>query len=299
MLLNACVAPAIIEQSTPTPKLTYPQTTSVSIYTLSVNVSPSGAGFVSPPGGNYESGLQVTLTATPTSGYVFDYWDGAAASSSPTVTITIGSNKSATAHFKAVVAQITTTPTPKPTQTITTTPIPAQTSTPTSTTTPTPTPTPTTSPITSKAELIQFLTTNFSTCQTSLGSTTFTFDVIENNTITDPYDYWILVDYDVQFFYDVQYSNKITTAQANQVCGELKAFQEKLARAVITAAPDKKLYGGYNHSWYTYPTIKVDLNVLRYYSWVNYSPDSILTSYEDAKISGFSWWPLIDDTLAR
>jgi hypothetical protein len=95
-------------------------------YSLSVNVSPSGSGSVSPPGGKYESGLQVTLTATPASGYTFDYWDGAASSSSPTTTIIINSNKNTTAHFKIVVT--TTTPTqtptttPKPTQTPTTTP---------------------------------------------------------------------------------------------------------------------------------------------------------------------------------
>jgi hypothetical protein len=59
----------------------------------------------------------VTLTATPASGYAFDYWDGAASGSSPTVTITMNSDKSTTAHFKAVE-----TPTPKPTQTPTPTP---------------------------------------------------------------------------------------------------------------------------------------------------------------------------------
>ena len=39
------------------------------------------AGSVSPSGGEYESGLQITLTATPASGYTFDYWDGAASGS--------------------------------------------------------------------------------------------------------------------------------------------------------------------------------------------------------------------------
>jgi beta-lactamase superfamily II metal-dependent hydrolase len=71
-------------------------------YTLSVSVNPPQAGSVSPSGGKYKSGLQITLTATPTSGYTFDYWDGAASGSSNTVTITMNSNKTITARFKVV-----------------------------------------------------------------------------------------------------------------------------------------------------------------------------------------------------
>jgi len=100
MFLGACAAP-----------VTTPE------YTLSVSVSPSGAGSVSPPGGKYESGLQVTLTATSTSGYTFDYWDGAASGSSHTVTITMDSNKSTTAHFKALTSASSPNPTPAPTPT--------------------------------------------------------------------------------------------------------------------------------------------------------------------------------------
>jgi hypothetical protein len=49
--------------------------TETTTYTLSVSISPTGAGSVYPTGGEYESGLQVTLTATPASGYAFDCWD--------------------------------------------------------------------------------------------------------------------------------------------------------------------------------------------------------------------------------
>ena|GEM_PF-3685845 len=71
-------------------------------YTLTTYVSPSGAGSVSPPGGQYESGVQITLTATPASGYTFDYWEDLASSSSNTVTITMNAHKAITAHFKVV-----------------------------------------------------------------------------------------------------------------------------------------------------------------------------------------------------
>ena len=67
--------------------------TPIPTYILSVSVNPPQAGSVSPASGEYKSGEQVTLTATPASGYTFDYWDGAASGSSNTVTITMNSNK--------------------------------------------------------------------------------------------------------------------------------------------------------------------------------------------------------------
>jgi len=69
-------------------------------HTLSVSVTPSGAGSVSPSGGEYESGVQVTLTASPASGYTFDYWSGSASGTIPIVTVTIDSDKSLTANFE-------------------------------------------------------------------------------------------------------------------------------------------------------------------------------------------------------
>jgi hypothetical protein len=70
-------------------------------YTLSVSVNPSGAGWVSPSTGEYDSGAQVTLTASSATGYTFDYWSGGASSTSPTIVITMYSDKSIIANFKA------------------------------------------------------------------------------------------------------------------------------------------------------------------------------------------------------
>jgi len=75
-------------------------------YALTTRVDPPGAGSISPSGGKYESGIQITLTATPTSGYTFDYWAGSASGTSPTVTITMDSDKSLTAHFKSTTSKI-------------------------------------------------------------------------------------------------------------------------------------------------------------------------------------------------
>ncbi|MCK4354207.1 MAG: zinc ribbon domain-containing protein [Dehalococcoidia bacterium] len=71
-------------------------------YTLSVGVNPSQAGFVSPSGGEYESGAQVTLIANPASGYTFDHWSGSASGTTSTTTITVDSDMTLTAHFKTI-----------------------------------------------------------------------------------------------------------------------------------------------------------------------------------------------------
>ena len=113
LLLSACGAPATAPpvEAPPTPPPAEQPTPTT--FTLSVGVSPLGAGSVSPLGGMYEAGTQVTLTATAASGYTFDYWDGDASGSLPTITITVDSNKSVFAHFSAV--DITSpAPTPEP-----------------------------------------------------------------------------------------------------------------------------------------------------------------------------------------
>jgi len=70
-------------------------------YTLTTSVNPSGAGSVSPSGGEYDAGSSVSLSATANSGYAFDYWSGSASGTNPTTTITMDSDKSVTANFAA------------------------------------------------------------------------------------------------------------------------------------------------------------------------------------------------------
>jgi hypothetical protein len=100
LLLGACGTPTTAPEAEAPPAEQPAPTT----YTLSVGVSPSGAGSVSPSSGQYEEGTRVTLIATPASGYIFDYWSGDASGSVATITITMNSDKSVIAHFKAVDA---------------------------------------------------------------------------------------------------------------------------------------------------------------------------------------------------
>jgi len=95
-IIGACVIVAIVVviiATRPTPT-----------YTLSLNVSPSGAGSVSPSGGQYASGVQITLTASPASSYQFSNWTGdvdtVANVSALSTTITIKRNCAVVANFE-------------------------------------------------------------------------------------------------------------------------------------------------------------------------------------------------------
>jgi hypothetical protein len=70
-------------------------------YTLNVAVSPSGAASVSPSGGQYKSGAQLTLTASPASGYIFDHWSGSVTGNTSSISITMDSDKNVTANCRA------------------------------------------------------------------------------------------------------------------------------------------------------------------------------------------------------
>ena len=87
-----------------TPTATQPETpgvTGATTYRLSVTINPSGTGSVTPPGGEYESGVQVTLTASPAVDCAFDYWSGSASGTASTITITMDSDKTVTANFQS------------------------------------------------------------------------------------------------------------------------------------------------------------------------------------------------------
>lgn len=70
-------------------------------YTLTTQVSPAGAGTVSlsPPGGSYEEGTVVRLTATPAAGYRFSHWEGNISTGLNPVDFPVNFNAQATAVF--------------------------------------------------------------------------------------------------------------------------------------------------------------------------------------------------------
>lgn len=88
--------------------------TPVTTYTVTTNVSPSGAGSVS-GGGTYDENTSVTLTASPVNGYAFSSWSNGVTSNPYTFTLT--SDVTITATFVS-------SPTPS-TYTVTLNPSPA------------------------------------------------------------------------------------------------------------------------------------------------------------------------------
>jgi len=77
---------------------------------LSIDVSPGGSGTTSPPVGiyTYNHDDVVSLSATPASGYEFDYWSGGVAdSNSPSTTVTMDADKNIVAHFKVASVEYT------------------------------------------------------------------------------------------------------------------------------------------------------------------------------------------------
>jgi len=74
-------------------------------YTLTVNITPSGSGSVArnPDKLSYIYGDQVTLTAAPNSGYIFDRWMGGIAGTTNPITVTINGNKTVTANFTQLI----------------------------------------------------------------------------------------------------------------------------------------------------------------------------------------------------
>ncbi len=72
-------------------------------YTLTTAVTGQGTIVLNPLGGNYLAGQQVTVTATPASGWIFSAWQGDIAKTAKApVTLTMNANKSITAVFTEI-----------------------------------------------------------------------------------------------------------------------------------------------------------------------------------------------------
>lgn len=77
----------------------------VDTYTLTVNVEGEGTVDIVPDQVEYDEGTEVTLTATPSSGWIFSHWTGdhpVGQSEERTITVTMDGNKGITAHFEEV-----------------------------------------------------------------------------------------------------------------------------------------------------------------------------------------------------
>jgi len=70
-------------------------------YTLTIAAGTGGTTNPSPGTYTYDSGTQVSITATPNSGYQFSGWSGSASGTTNPISITMDNDKSVTANFTA------------------------------------------------------------------------------------------------------------------------------------------------------------------------------------------------------
>jgi uncharacterized protein (TIGR02145 family) len=77
-------------------------------YTLQVSVSPTEGGSVTPNGGTYKDGQQVSVLATPSPGWRFDRWQGDHTSTQNPVSITMTKNMNITAIFQGLAPTVVT-----------------------------------------------------------------------------------------------------------------------------------------------------------------------------------------------
>jgi hypothetical protein len=70
-------------------------------FTLSLSSEGSGTVTLDPPGGVYEAGSTVTLTAVPATGFLFDAWSADASGTTNPLTIEMDGPYSVHAHFKS------------------------------------------------------------------------------------------------------------------------------------------------------------------------------------------------------
>src|SRR5207237_10264113 len=81
-------------------------------YSLTTGTNPSGTGTVrrSPNQATYPAGSEVTLTATPASGFSFLDWSGDASGSTNAITISMDSDKDIYAYFRSDPARLSVSP---------------------------------------------------------------------------------------------------------------------------------------------------------------------------------------------
>ncbi len=73
-------------------------------YSLAINTA--GQGEVTPAAGQFNDGTEVTLTATPSAGWVFSEWQGDVQSTDNPLTIAVGSDKNVTAVFVNPIVRV-------------------------------------------------------------------------------------------------------------------------------------------------------------------------------------------------
>lgn len=143
-----------------------------------------------------------------------------------------------------------------------------------------------------------YLNKNYNSIDTPIGKIYCSFDFMENEYTTMPYDYWLQTKcvsvkdspYDFTSFsiLDVTNSIKVTQVDKEATLQALKNYQYNIASMAIKYFSNKKIWGGYYSGWYQYPTLRVNWETERFNTWKNYDGSS-LNNYYNCKLSNFQW----------
>lgn len=146
------------------------------------------------------------------------------------------------------------------------------------------------------SELENHLNNTFPSVTTTAGTFALKHTVMPNLISPNsflPYDIRISTDWNPLELspYDLSsYSTKYTDEQKQGIIKNLADFQRKIFESATEKYPGKNIQGGFYHSYYKYPHLKVDLQVTQFLTWVNYNASGNSISNAD-----FRWDPSIDD----
>lgn len=158
-------------------------------------------------------------------------------------------------------------------------------------------------------DLKKYLTDNYSTLETPIGTLKFTFSIHENDRSWAEYDYDISTKYgtiendkyNLYIFspYSLESSIKVSSKDREKTIELLKEHQRKIAKLAIDSFPDKKIQGSYYDGWYRYPNLKLDWVSRDFFSWNNYDEiDEDYRGFDDyynTEVTDFKWTPEDDD----
>lgn len=164
--------------------------------------------------------------------------------------------------------------------------------------------------------LQEYLRKKYPVIHTKLADVRLDITVEQNDRTSKAYDYYINFKYNTMNFNQVinSYRNSIKYAEqgvedADLSVKQLKEFIEGAARDIILKLPNKKIKGNTEYSWYTYPNIRKELNIITENNWINYesiipidktkneatiSIEYTLLDYKDTLVSDFQWMPIFD-----
>jgi hypothetical protein len=151
--------------------------------------------------------------------------------------------------------------------------------------------------------LLNYYNTKMKTLDTPMGKWQFEFDIMDNDSATMPYDFWIQTEYVKSKLspYDIEYSLNYTNEEKSETRRLLREFQMKVAETAMYYFPDKKIQGGFYWGYYRYPHLRVDYQTVKFLSWQNYGfdieklLDADIGLYHKTKLDVFRWNVKHDD----